>query len=131
MRHVKTFESFNYPKNRKQDTQTKIMDVFDDIKVSYDDFEVTTEFEEDTVQLSIKIPERLSPKELESFYDQEISEKIKQLESVYGIRCVKHGFFSRTIGNIGNIGSSWIVYKSMHYHRDTDKCIIDIKFHRF
>jgi hypothetical protein len=125
---MQTFESFNYPKNRKQDTQTKIMDVFDDIKVSYDDFTVSVEFEKDIAQLTIKIPERLSHKELVSFYEQEIAPKIKQLNAVYGIKSTSSGFFSRTIGNIG---SSWIDYKSMQYHRSDNDSRIDIKFHRF
>ena len=129
MKHLHAFESFKYPKNRKQDTQTKIMDVFDDIKVSYDDFDISVTFEDDFIQLSIKIPERLSPKELVAFYEQEIAPKIKQLESVYGIKCARESnLLQRTIGNIG---SSWKDYKSMQYYRSDDYSTIDIKFHRF
>lgn len=128
MKHLQAFESFKYPKNRKQDTQTKIMDVFDDIKVSYDGFDISVMFEDDTVQLAIKIPERLNQKELVAFYEQEIASKIKQLEAVYGIKCIKSGFFARALGNIG---SSWIEYKSMQYYRSDNASTIHIKFHRF
>lgn len=128
MKYLQAFESFKYPKNRKQDTQTKIMDVFDDIKVSYDDFNISVMFEDDTIQLEIKIPERLNPKELVAFYEQEIASKIKQLEAVYGIKCIKSGFLARAFSNIG---SSWIEYKSMQYYRSDNASTIHIKFHRF
>jgi hypothetical protein len=126
MKFVRTFEEFELPLGRTENTKNLALDTFLDLEDIYSGVKVSfrnysfhgLKSSENYNQIEIRIPETLSKNEIHEFYDKILIKKIEFLESK-GLKFISESL----LGRLFDYGT---YYKKIWFKRNDSYTDIDL-----